>query len=320
MSATAPTILVYEFTIDGGEPIVAHLSACADLAPVVTVANDDTGLFGMCRTGRVDCVIIGHDGTLAEALALAARVRQTGATASPAIVLIAREDDEAAAFAAAGTLDVDDYIVRASLNRWRLGQSVRAAIGRRTLRRELADVERELDRVSQTDALTGLANTRVFEQRLDHAVEIALRRQTNICLLMLDIENFDAVNESVGRKHGDEVLRQVGERLAAIARKSDTVARYGGDEFALVMETGTTIDGAKLLAERIIEKLCAPIAVGGRQVSLDVKIGISILGAQDGRMAVSQAGQALSAARSKGEAYAIYSSARNGVQNDRAAR
>jgi len=319
MSASAPTILVYEFSIDGGEPIVAMLAACTDLSAIVTVANDESGMLGMCRTGRVDCIVAGHDGTLAEGLSLAARVRQIGPTVSPAIVLIAREDDEAAAFAAAGNLDIDDYLVRAALNRWRLGQSVRAAMGRRSLRRELADVGRELDRVSQTDALTGLANTRVFEQRLDHAVEIALRRQTNICLLMVDINDFQAINELVGRKHGDDVLREVGERLTAIARKSDTVARYGGDEFALVMETGSTADGAKILAERIIERLRAPIEVGGRTVTLDAKIGISILGAQDGKMAVRQAGQALGAAKSKGQAYAIFTTGQTAVQTDRAA-
>jgi diguanylate cyclase (GGDEF)-like protein len=318
MSVSVPTVLVYEFSIDGGEPVAAMLAGCSDLPATVTVANDEAGALGMCRSGRVDCIVLGQDGTLAEGLALAARVRQIGPTASPAIVLIAREDDEPAAFAAAGNHDVDDYLVRAALNRWRLGQTVRGAIGRRALRRELAAVGCELDRVAQTDPLTGLANVRVFEQRLDHAVEIALRRQSNICLLMVDIDDFARVNEAVGRKNGDQVLSEVGRRLAGLARKSDTVARFGGDEFALIMETGSTADGAKIVAERIIERVRAPIEIGGQEIALDVSVGISMLGTEDGKMAVRQAGQALSAAKSGGGGYSIYAQSKRAVQTDRA--
>jgi GGDEF domain-containing protein len=84
------------------------------------------------------------------------------------------------------------------------------------------------------------------------------------------------------------------------------------------METGSTADGAKILAERIIEEVRAPIEVGGRKVALDVSIGISILGAEDGKMAVRQAGQALSAAKSDGGGYSIYPAERRGAQTDRA--
>jgi diguanylate cyclase (GGDEF)-like protein len=319
MSASAPTVLVYEFAIDSGEPIAALLGACPELAATVTIASDEAGALGMCRTGRVDGVVLGQDCTIAEALGLAARLRRVGATATPAIVLVAREDDEPAAFAAAGALDIDDYVVRAGLNRWRLAQTVRAAIGRRTLRRELVEVGAELERAAQTDPLTGLANARLFHERLDHAVEIALRRQTNICLIVLDIEGFRRVNDLVGRRHGDAALKEVGRRLAGLGRKSDTIARIGDDEFAFVMETGSSVEGARLVAERILEQVRAPIEVAGRKIVLDGCVGISILGAQNGEMAVRQAGQALTAAKSEGGGWSIYAPPPARPQRDREA-
>lgn len=317
MSASASTVLVYEFAIDSGEPIAALLGACTELSATVAIANDESGALGMCRTGRVDCVVLGQDCTIAEALGLAARLRQVGATSTPAIVLIAREDDEPAAFAAAGNLDIDDYVVRAGMNRWRLGQTVRAAIGRRTLRRELVDVGGELERTAQTDPLTGLANSRLFHERLEHAVEIALRRQTNICLLVLDIDEFKRVNDLIGRRHGDAVLKEIGRRLTAVGRKSDTIARVGDDEFAFVMETGSSVEGARLVAERILEQVRTPIEIAGKKIVLDGCVGISILGAQNGEMAVRQAGQALTAAKSEGSDYSIYAPQPARPQRDR---
>jgi diguanylate cyclase (GGDEF)-like protein len=134
---------------------------------------------------------------------------------------------------------------------------------------------------------------------------------------VLDIDEFKRVNDLVGRRHGDAVLKEIGRRLTAVGRKSDTIARVGDDEFAFVMETGSSPEGARLVAERILEQVRTPIEVAGKKIVLDGCVGISMLGAQNGEMAVRQAGQALSAAKSEGSGYSIYAPQPARPQRDR---
>jgi diguanylate cyclase (GGDEF)-like protein len=125
------------------------------------------------------------------------------------------------------------------------------------------------------DPLTGLANRMLFGDRLRHALVGAERRGETLAVLFVDLDEFKAVNDTLGHAAGDDLLVRVAERAVETARTSDTVARLGGDEFAFLLER-TAEDGAEEFAGRLVETLRRPIEIAGRTVRMDATIGCAV--------------------------------------------
>ena len=139
--------------------------------------------------------------------------------------------------------------------------------------RQLESLQQELERKALYDSLTQLANRSLFHNRLEHALH---SRRPGVCVLLLDIDEFKAINDSHGHHAGDELLRAVAERLRNCLREGDTAARVGGDEFALLLDrSGGEID-AVTVAKRLLEDFEARIDIAGERVRVHVSIGISI--------------------------------------------
>lgn len=134
----------------------------------------------------------------------------------------------------------------------------------------------ETERLARRDYLTGLPNRALLAERLNHALAIAERDNTQVALLFLDLDRFKHVNDSMGHSAGDQLLTQVADRLSRVLRKEDTLARMGGDEFVVVMENLNRGQDAAMLAEKLIETLLQPIAVGDVPLHLTTSIGISL--------------------------------------------
>ncbi|TKB56801.1 sensor domain-containing diguanylate cyclase [Ferrimonas aestuarii] len=113
-----------------------------------------------------------------------------------------------------------------------------------------ANHRQALSKMSKVDTLTGLANRRSWQEHLDREMERCRRYKQSATLMVLDIDHFKSINDTLGHSAGDEVLAQVGEQLKALIRKSDIAARYGGEEFTLLLPE-TKLEPATLLAERI---------------------------------------------------------------------
>jgi diguanylate cyclase len=143
-----------------------------------------------------------------------------------------------------------------------------------TLIKELQAVYQKL---ASQDTLTGLVSRRLFEDRLDHAIALAKRLGQNLSLLNIDLDEFKEINDRLGHDTGDAVLKEVALRMQTAARDSDTVARVGGDEFAVLMETGSHRTGAGVLATRIIDSISRPIFVGEHECHVGASIGVAIL-------------------------------------------
>ncbi|MDT3670002.1 MAG: EAL domain-containing protein [Aromatoleum sp.] len=137
--------------------------------------------------------------------------------------------------------------------------------------------EERIARLAYYDALTGLANRRLFEDRVEHALQLARRQQTHVAVMFIDLDRFKPVNDSLGHKAGDVLLTQVAERLASIVRDCDTTARLGGDEFALLLPLdprhGRSETGQ--VAQRILDALSAPFVVEGHEIITGASIGVS---------------------------------------------
>ena len=124
------------------------------------------------------------------------------------------------------------------------------------------------------DSLTGLASRALFLDRLHHGLLQAVRTRTNLTLLFIDLDHFKTVNDTLGHSAGDDLLIAVAERLRHCLRASDTAARFGGDEFVVLLHA-TSADSATVVASRIIDAIGAPIAAGGREVFVGASIGIA---------------------------------------------
>jgi diguanylate cyclase (GGDEF)-like protein/PAS domain S-box-containing protein len=137
-------------------------------------------------------------------------------------------------------------------------------------------LETELNRQAFHDPLTGLANRALFVDRVAHAMDRAERTAAPVAVLYLDIDDFKVVNDSLGHPAGDQLLVAFAERLKASSRPSDTVSRFGGDEFALLLESGDMPEAAQVAAGRIAEALKSPIHIGTEDISVRTSIGIAV--------------------------------------------
>jgi len=127
------------------------------------------------------------------------------------------------------------------------------------------------------DPLTGLPNRLLFQDRVEHA--LARRREgdrSRVALMFIDIDDFKRVNDEFGHDVGDAMLRGVAERLGRFLRVGDTLARFGGDEFALLLENVERAESAEAVAERMLASFREPVAVGDREIVVGLSIGIDL--------------------------------------------
>jgi len=181
----------------------------------------------------------------------------------------------------------------------------RAAI---TVRERLRDSERQ----AVTDALTGLDNRRHLMDRLDAKIDGARRGGERLALLLIDLDGFKELNDTLGHYAGDEVLRQIGPRLRALLRHDDLLARLGGDEFAVVLDPGDEA-GASAAALRLRAALERSFQVGDVSVHVDASVGIALFPdhAGDGVGLLQRADVAMYEAKRMRAGHEVYASARD---------
>jgi diguanylate cyclase len=126
------------------------------------------------------------------------------------------------------------------------------------------------------DELTGLPNRRLFLDRLALSLERARRMGSKAALLVIDLNQFKQVNDTLGHHAGDLLLKKVSTIFQSRVRRSDTVARTGGDEFSLILEEPTNRSNAKLVAKQLMELMAEPLQVGGHTVHIGASIGVAV--------------------------------------------
>jgi|GEM_PF-3408175 len=140
----------------------------------------------------------------------------------------------------------------------------------------------ELKYIASHDSLTNLFNRREFEELLDKSISNCKREKKSLALLLIDLDNFKATNDSFGHIHGDELLKQFAQRVILLIRNGDLLSRVGGDEFTLIAPNIVGPTPARNLAERILNELNNPYPINGKLITVTVSIGISIF-PTDGR-------------------------------------
>jgi len=173
-------------------------------------------------------------------------------------------------------------------------------------KRKLA--EDRVEFLATRDPLTGLPNRMLLNDRLEQGVANAARKGTRLAFMFIDLDRFKTINDSLGHDVGDELLKRVSARLTACVRATDTVARQGGDEFAVILENlslGESADaqeGAQNVADKMIASMAAPIMINGQHLNTSCSIGISVypVDGQDPQTLMKHADVAMYDAKAKG--------------------
>jgi diguanylate cyclase (GGDEF)-like protein/PAS domain S-box-containing protein len=170
--------------------------------------------------------------------------------------------------------------------------------------------EEEARFLAYHDTLTGLPNRRLLDDRLRQALFAAQRRDARVAVMMVDLDRFKQVNDALGHRAGDSVLREVAHRLTGCVRKADTLARHGGDEFVVVFSDLQLESDCQVVAEKILRALEAPFRVDGQEFTIGASIGISLFPADatDGEALLRNADVAMYRAKQLGaNNYRFYS-------------
>ncbi|MBI3710695.1 MAG: PleD family two-component system response regulator [Proteobacteria bacterium] len=266
-------ILVVEDNATVAERIRQSLSGDGQNVEIMT---DGAAVVPRAAQGDFDLLIVslllkGSDG-----LRLCAQLRSSETTRHvPILVLV--DDGDYDRLAKGLDIGVNDYLMR-PVDRNELLARCRTQIRRRRYQQRLRDTYEHNISLALTDSLTGLYNRRYFTTHLDGLFEQAAGAGKSLALLMIDIDNFKTINDTYGHAVGDEVLRGVANRLTEYMRSFDTIARWGGEEFAVVMpEADPQI--ARGVAERLRRKIAGrPFAVsaGVGEVNVTISLGLAV--------------------------------------------
>jgi diguanylate cyclase len=166
-------------------------------------------------------------------------------------------------------LGVSDFLDKSRIDATLLERTIRYALARHR------QAER-LNRLAQYDELTGLANRSLFQDRLQRALAWARRHNRLAAVMILDLNGFKAVNDRLGHGAGDRLLEIMASRLTRRLRETDTIARMGGDEFALLIENLAKPEHAALVARKLLDTVAPPVELDEQQVSVTASLGVAL--------------------------------------------
>lgn len=162
-----------------------------------------------------------------------------------------------------------DYLVKDRMDIASIERTIRYAIDRKR-------AEIELARLAHYDALTGIPNRLLFNDRLDRALQRGERGESPFALLYLDLDGFKSVNDTHGHDVGDKLVQGIAARLSQCIRRTDSVARIGGDEFTVLLEKVTSTNDTVTIAQKIIDVITEPFNINGQQLRVGSSIGIAV--------------------------------------------
>jgi diguanylate cyclase (GGDEF)-like protein len=215
---------------------------------------------------RVACILL--DLTLPDADRLDGLFEIKNVAPEAPVVVVTADNDAGRGINAVQS-GAQDYLMKGQMDSIQLCRSVRFAI-------ERGRSEQQLAHRALHDALTGLPNRVLFLDRLTYALAQGQRQDSFVGIFFLDLDGFKGVNDRLGHLAGDELLKAIAGRLLAWVRPGDTVSRFGGDEFTVLVREVAGADEAVEIAERLTEAVRSPVSIEAEEVSLTPSIGIAL--------------------------------------------
>lgn len=195
-----------------------------------------------------------------------------------AVVVLSRYEDETLAERCLEA-GAQDFLLKDDVTGRRLSRTVRQARHRFQIEDALKRSREQLRQLSERDPLTKLHNRRGFELVLQASIARVQRGEGRLAVLLMDLDDFKGINDTLGHDAGDMLLVEIAQRLGAVVRDGDHLCRLGGDEFVVLMTDFERDEQAMLLADRIVGRLQAPISLGVTEQIITTSIGIATLGA-----------------------------------------
>ena len=285
----SPSVLVIEDNPTDAETIRGML---APVASEVVLAERLAEALQLMRGRSFDAVLA--DLSLPDARGLDVVVRLRTLAPDAAIVILGGLDDEDVALRGV-QMGVQDYMSKRTMDSRSLRRTLRYSVERKRAEQRLAYLARH-------DQLTGLANRTTFLEKLNAALARARRQAQPIAVLFVDVDRFKAINDSLGHEAGDYLLKTVSLRLQQCVREYDTVARIGGDEFAILLEDLQAPGGPTDVSQRILSALTTPIMMNDIELVMTGSVGVAVhpqAGDTSERL-MKAADSALHAAKAKG--------------------
>lgn len=219
-----------------------------------------------------DCVLIDYRMPGMNGLEGAEMIKQNSRSEIP-IVMLTGEGNEMIAVEALKN-GIHDYLPKSRISSESLTRAILNSIEKVKLRKELADARSRLEEMAMMDSLTELGNRNLFKNRLDEMIASHARNGNKFALIMLDLNKFKVVNDTIGHHAGDFVLQEVGRKLKEVSRNADTFFRLGGDEFAGLITTGISPEGVEIMSRKIIEAIEQPMDFEGHKLQVGCSVGI----------------------------------------------
>ncbi len=302
-------LLVEDNSVDA-EFVQWLLARCGTACFQVTRVESLSAALPIVQNVRCDVVLL--DLSLPDSLGFASLREFALAAPFTPIVVLTGLDEESAVLQAIGH-GAQDYLVKGRNDMRLLSRSMRCAIERKAFEARLAER-------AHYDPLTGLANRTLFNDRLVHALARARRVSQRVGLMFIDLDGFKAINDTMGHQIGDQVLKLIAERLRCSVRESETIARFGGDEFTILIEPlEDAVAAAATTAERILDGLQTPLSVASTEVRVTPSIGIALFPdhAKDADTLLRHADAAMFRAKSLGRNNFQFHDANPGYDQDR---
>jgi len=266
-------LLLVEGDPDAAADIDRMLRGIPGTQFAISQANRVEDALRMLRDGRFEVMLL--DLSLEEGNGLETLARAKLAAQSVPIIAITSQGDDAQAIRAlrVGALD---YLVKGESDARLVAQTVRHAVESQRILNELTLAREREHFIATHDPLTGLCNRRAFREQLARSLAYSERTDSRVALLVLDIDGFKAINDSLGHPVGDQLLNLISQRLLQAARKSDMVARVGGDEFLVMLQPFKRDEDPARVAQRIIRCISRPCKLAGSEYRVTASIGVAM--------------------------------------------
>lgn len=273
----------------------------------VDEATSQSEAFELCTITNYDCILLDFRLGETDALEMLPKLKQFSPDGRIAIVLVTGMGDERIA-AKAFKAGVHDYVVKSNLHKDILFAALEHAMRSVWLERENEKQRGELEFFSLHDHLTGMPNRKLFSDRLEQAILHAQRSGIAFSLCSMDLDRFKQINDTHGHDVGDQVLVEIASRMTSVLRSSDTVARFGGDEFVALLDI-PDIQGAVAVAEKLIACVIEPIKINNTQLDVGLSIGITVFSesCQEARTLLKKADEAMYEAKKNSKDIVVFS-------------
>jgi diguanylate cyclase (GGDEF)-like protein len=266
-------LLLVEDDADDAADIGRMLHSIPGMHFVISQALRVEDALRMLRDGRFEVVLL--DLSLEEGDGLDTLARAKVAARSVPIIAMTNEGDDIQAIRAL-RVGAQDYLVKGESDARLVARTVRHAVERHRILTELALARQREHFMATHDPLTGLSNRTAFREQLARSLAYAARNGSRVALLFLDVDGFKSINDSLGHPVGDELLNVVSERLLQATRKSDMVARVGGDEFLVMLQSVKRDEDPARVAQKIIHCVSRPCILAGSEYRVTASVGVAI--------------------------------------------